>query len=66
MTRSHLILDDIDEVDDSVLLLRVGEAEDVILVTAIGVVVRLDLQQEPPKTERIKSALYSKGFFIHV
>ena len=43
----YLVLDNVYEVDHPVPLLRVRELEDVLLVTAVRGVVRLDLQGEP-------------------
>ena len=48
----YLILDDIDEVNDPVLLLRLCQVEDVVLVTPVRRVVRLDLQRKSVEINR--------------
>ena len=54
----YLVLDHVYEVDHPVPLLRVRELEDVLLVSAVRGVVRLDLQGEPTERER--------GFLIEI
>lgn len=46
MLAAHLVLDDVDEVDDPVPRLRVRELEHIIQVAAVGGVVRLDLERK--------------------